>query len=123
MKPQSRQFRRGIVGLFGDGRLEPAKHMRRLRVELLEHLGPAPTVTQAQMVDLALSDYFQFWLFQQRLTEKGKLTPHERREMSAARGRYEKTLMRLGLKGSPVSRQSTMDAIEFGRMLAAGEVT
>ena len=101
IKPQSRVFREGMVRLAVDGRSQLGRYLRALRAELIEHVsGPdgSPGVVQGQLIELAISDAHQFALFQQRIQGTGKLTPHERREESAARGRYEKTLGKLGLR-------------------------
>lgn len=97
--PQSRIFREGNLRRFGDGRSSRAKYLRRLRAELIAHLGQ-PTLVQEQLVDMAIADRFQLLCFEKRLADTGKLTPHERREMSAARTRFERTLLRLGVKAA-----------------------
>jgi hypothetical protein len=75
-----------------------------LRAELIEHVaGPsnAPGVVQSQIIELAISDAYQLALFAERASTAGKLTPRERREENATRGRYEKTLARLRLQAAP----------------------
>jgi hypothetical protein len=117
-KPQSRVFRDGLVQLSLDGRSRFGSYLRALRAELIEHVagpGGRPGVVQAQLIELAVNDAHQLALFSERVLGAGKLTPRERREESAVRGRYEKTLGKLGLK--PVAaRQPTL-----AEVLAAGQ--
>jgi hypothetical protein len=121
-KPQSRVFRDGMLKLSIDGRSRLGRYLRTLRAELIEHVaGPrgSPGVVQAQLIDLAVSDAHQLMLFAERALKTGKLSLRERREESAARGRYERTLARLGLM--PAKAKNAMTALEYGRLVAAQE--
>jgi hypothetical protein len=118
--PQSRMFREGSLTRYGDGRSRQAKFLRRLKAELLAHLGAQPSLIQQQLVDLAVADRFQMLLFEQRFAAAGRLTPHERREESAVRTRFERTLLRLGLKAAAAPAPTTY--LEYAALRsAAGE--
>ena len=112
-KPQSRVFRDGMLKLSIDGRSRLGRYLRALRIELIEHVaGPnaSPEVIQAQLIELAVSDAHQLMLFQERGLS-GRLSPRERREESSVRGRYEKTLARLGIQRTVPKRQSVITAL------------
>jgi hypothetical protein len=101
IKPQSRVFREGLIGLAIDGRSQLGRYLRTLRAELLDHVagpGGTPGVVQSQLIELALADAHQLALFQTRRQDAGRLTAHERREESAARGRFERVIGKLGIK-------------------------
>ena len=88
------------MGVAVDGRSQLGRYLRTLRSELFDHAagpGGRPGIVQSQLIELAVGDAYQLALFQKRLQVAGKLTPHERREESAARGRYERTLGKLGI--------------------------
>jgi hypothetical protein len=123
LKPQSRVFREGTIALAVDGRSCHGRYLSRLRGELTEHVagpGGKPSTVAAQIIDLAVMDAYQLLLFQERLAESGKLTPRERREESAVRARYERTLRRLGLEAA-LAKPITAD--EHIRLLAEREAT
>jgi hypothetical protein len=60
-------------------------------------------VVQRQLIELLIADAHQLTLFNEKLASEGRLTAHERREHSAVRGRYERTIARLGLKATPAA--------------------
>jgi hypothetical protein len=101
-RPQSRIFRDGMANISIDGRSRLGRYLRALRIELADHAAPDGrlSVVQRQLIDLLIADAHQLVLFDEKLATEGRLTAHERREHSAVRGRYERTIARLGLKAA-----------------------
>jgi hypothetical protein len=111
-KPQSRIFREGVAAFAIDGRSRLGRYLRALRIELANHAAPDGnlSVVQRQLLELLIADAYQLALFAERIAREGRLTAHERREHSAVRGRYERTIARLGLKAAA--------AVPIGRTMA-----
>src|SRR4029077_10046890 len=79
------------------------RYLRALRIQLADHAAPDGrlSIVQKQLIELLITAAHQLALFEERLASEGRLTAHERREHSAVRGRYERTIARLGLKAAP----------------------
>jgi len=80
-----------------DQRSRTAKFMRRLRADLLAHVGGSPTVTQRLLIERAVMLSTRIALFDIRVAEDGDFSEHDGKQYLAWSNSLERCLGRLGL--------------------------
>jgi hypothetical protein len=118
-KPQSRIFRDGMARLAIDGRSAHGRYLRALRCELIKMIGGQPSVVQSELIEGVTKDAYQLALFAERFLNGHALTPRERREESAVRGRFERNLRRLGLQAAAAKPPSLAEVLARGKTAEA----
>jgi hypothetical protein len=87
----------------------PAKAARRLRAELVAHVGGNPTPVQMALIETACQLRLKLAVFDARFIELGGLSDHGRREYLAFVNSFCRVLDRLGFASAPEPRPSIAD--------------
>jgi hypothetical protein len=87
----------------------PAKIAKKLRAELVAHVGGNPTPVQMALVDTAYQLRLKLAVFDARFIELGGLSDHGRREYLAFVNSFCRVLDRLGFAPAPEPRPSIAD--------------
>jgi len=107
--PHSRVFGRGAVGKL-DGRSREGRYLRAVEAELLEHVGPAATVTQRILVGRAARAMLRLELFDEKMSAGKELTTQDGHVYGALNNALRLCLRELGLKGkAPAKAPSLAD--------------
>jgi len=92
--------KRGALALL-DGRSKPAQFMRRVRAELVTHVGGSPSAVERQLIERAVRLSLQLELMDERLTHGEAFTTHDHNAYLAWSNSLGRTLKLLGLKSAP----------------------
>jgi hypothetical protein len=95
-----------------DGRSREARFRRDLRAQLVQHVGGAPSATQAALIELAVDTSLQIELMKRRRDEAGALTPHDHHVFLAWLNTLSRTMRQLGLKGAAEHSPSLADYLK-----------
>ena len=82
-----------------DGRSRPARLMRKVRTELIAHLGGKPSVTQSMLIEQAVQLRLRMALMDEKFAITGEQTEHDSRTYLAWSGSLARLLRHLGMKG------------------------
>lgn len=107
--PHSRVFGRGAVGKL-NGRSREGRYLRDVEVQLLEHVGPSPTVTQRILVSRASRAMLRLKLFDEKMSSGEEMTVSGGRIYGALHNALRLCLREFGLKGkAPAKAPSLQD--------------
>jgi hypothetical protein len=108
IRPYSRLFDRGVLaGSAIDGRSVQGKYARNLEIELIQHVGGAPSIAQKLLIDQAIKIRLQLNALGEKL-DTGEWTDHDRRTFGGLMNCFRLTLRDIGLK-SPTTRSANLD--------------
>jgi hypothetical protein len=108
IRPYSRLFDRGVLaGSAIDGRSVQGKYARNLEIELIQHVGGAPSIAQKLLIDQAIKIRLQLDALGEKL-DSGAWTEHDRRTFGGLMNCFRLTLRDIGLK-SPTTRSANLD--------------
>lgn len=92
-----------------DGRSREARYRKKLRAQLVRHVGNSPSATQEALIELAIDTAFQIELMKRSRDDNGALTSHDHRVFLAWQNTYRRTLAQLGMKGASTQPPSLAD--------------
>jgi hypothetical protein len=113
IRPYSRLFDRGVLaGSAIDGRSVQGKYARNLEIELIQHVGGAPSIAQKLLIDQAIKIRLQLNALGEKL-DSGEWTDHDRRTFGGLMNCFRLTLRDIGLK-SPTTHSESLDVFLNG---------
>jgi hypothetical protein len=83
-----------------DGRTSEARMMRRLRADLVAHVGDHPSTAQMILIETAARLQMHLAVMDRKFMENGDMTPFDSKRYTAWANTLTRTLVRLGLKGA-----------------------
>jgi hypothetical protein len=92
-----------------DGRTKEARLLRRIREELVAHVGGSPSPPQRLMIERAASLSLRIALMDQKFTETGTTTDVDARSYLAWSNTLTRLMRHLGLKGASQQPPSLQD--------------
>jgi hypothetical protein len=102
--PESRIFRRGVVGDSVDGRSREGRFLLKCEAELLAQLGPAITFTQRMLVRRLSRGLLRLELLDEKAMRDGTLTDHDGRVFGGLTNAIRLISRELGLKTAPAAK-------------------
>jgi hypothetical protein len=98
-----------------DGRTREARFIAKLRADLVRHVGGSPSITEAELIDMACDIAFEIEAMKRRRADRdATLSLHDHRAFLAYQNTFRRTLAALGMKGAEARPQSLAE-----RMAAA----
>jgi hypothetical protein len=95
--PSSRIFARGAIGQL-DGRSTEARFLKSVEGELLDHIGPRPTITQRMLVSKTARIMLRLELLEQKELSGNVLSDRDGRVCGALYNQMRLCFRELGLK-------------------------
>jgi len=84
-----------------DGRTREARFIATLRADLILHVGGSPSVTEAELIDMACDTAFEIEAMKRRRAERdATLSLHDHKAFLAYQNTLRRTLAQLGMKGA-----------------------
>lgn len=93
-----------------DGRSRPARLMRKVRAELIAHLGGRPSTTQLMLVEQVVQLRLRMALMDEKFAITGEQTLHDSATYLAWSGSLARLLRHLGMKG-PAPKAPSLDEV------------
>ena len=103
-----------------DGRTREARHLRRVRAELIRHVGGAPSAVEMQIIDRAAMLSMHVSLFDRRAIAGGGMNARDSREYLALHNSLIRTLMRLKLNGEAAATAGWPSIDEIAASIGRG---
>lgn len=84
-----------------DGRTREARFIATLRADLVRHVGGSPSITEAELIDMAVDIAFEIEAMKRRRAERdATLSLHDHRTFLAYQNTFRRTLAQLGMKAA-----------------------
>ena len=116
-KPHARvgpYSRHGAIALI-DGRSREAQYMRRLRRELVAHVGGQPNAVQRQLIERAVRLSLALELFDEQLMHEASFLAKDHNKYISWSNALARVLARLGLRSTSETPPSLAEALAAGR--------
>ena len=97
-----------------DGRSRPARLMRRVRKDLVTHLGGKPSATQLMLIEQVVQLRLRMSLMDAKFAATGEQTPHDSATYLAWSGSLARLLRQLGMNTREPKAPTLADIVARG---------
>jgi hypothetical protein len=116
MPPRSGRARLATL----DGRTREARFIAALRADLIRHVGGSPSVTEAELIDMACDTAFEIEAMKRRRAERdATLSLHDHKAFLAYQNTLRRTLAQLGMKGAAERPRTLAEHLAASRATTA----
>jgi hypothetical protein len=106
-----------------DGRTREAHLLRRVRAELVAHVGGNPSATQTALIERAAMLTLHVAMLDARMLKTGSMSEHDSKTYLAWSGSLSRALRDLGLKGAAAAPPTLADILRMPPAPARNTIT